>query len=343
MTPHSPVSNACRAAQLLHLADVSPEAVNAAVANLSQRSGTSALVIASAFGDAAVLGRYQRPGRSGCARELRRVTGGRSTHGGDGVVSVAALMPDPTAWLDEPRALSGPRLLNRLVRGLLSGLSRLGFAATYPGRDFVSLNGRRIASVSLGRETSGVVVFEAALGVDRPYTTAERDPVWPGLPALPEATTLEGEGGGGFDLATVREALVAGFTDRFALALDPAAVPAEVFAAGVVDDPLAALARLAASGPIATPIGELEAHASLDAHERLDGVRLRGDWMAAEAELHALEAALVGETPESPRVRDLCAAWLARPASLVVGLTDAAAIADAIARAARAYSARSTG
>jgi hypothetical protein len=35
-------------------------------------------------------------------------------------------------------------------------------------------------------------------------------------------------------------------------------------------------------------------------------VRLRGDWIAAQAELEKLEATLVGENPGSARVRELC-------------------------------------
>jgi lipoate-protein ligase A len=343
MTPQTPDSNTRRAARLLQLADVSPEAEASALVSLSRRPGTSALVIASSTGDAAMLGRHQRPGRSGFARELRRVTGGRSTRCGDGVASVCALIPDPAAWLDETGALSGPRLLNRMVRGLLSGLSRLGLAATYQGRDFVSVNGRRIASIALGRETSGVVIFQAAIGVDAPCTTAERAPSWPGLPEIPEPTWLARERGRACDLAELAGAMAEGFSERFALALDPLSRD-EVLALAdgstlpVVDD---SLAGLVGSGPVATPIGELEAYAALDAQGRLTRVRLCGDWMAAETELHALEAALVGETPESARVRELCAAWLETPAAGVIGLSDAAALADAIARGARAYSARS--
>ena len=51
-----------------------------------------------------------------------------------------------------------------------------------------------------------------------------------------------------------------------------------------------------------------------------------------------LEATLVGELPGSARVRELCAAWLANPTALVVGLIGASSLADAIARSARVYS-----
>jgi len=337
-----PPSDPSKCARLMSLARVSPEIELAAVASLAQHTGSSALVIAELSGDFASLGRLQRPGRSLAPRELRRLTGGRSTRYGDGVVSLTALAPSAQAWLSEPGPLSGPRLLNRLVRGLLAGLARLGLAASYPGRDFVVANGRRIACVSLAREASGVLLFQAVLGVGSRYTTAEREPSWPGLPAAPEPTWLERERGAATEFAPISAALATGFAERFALELDFAPLSADeeralaaITLLPVVD---AELEGLCSAGALATPIGELEAHVALDGGGRFARVRLRGDWIAAQPDLIALEAALVGELPTSARVRELCADWLSRPAALVIGLTDTAQIVDALAQSARAYS-----
>lgn len=336
----NPAERSC--ARLIRLAQVAPERELAFVAQLASRAGASALVISELTGEATALGRGQRAGVSGALPELRRLGGGRSTQYGDGIVSLCALAPEPQAWLDEQPELTGPRLLNRLVRGLLAGLSRLGLQASYPGRDFALANGRRIAYVSLAREPSGVALFQAVLGVGRPYTTAEREPSWPGLPAPPAATALARERvpAPGFD--AIAQALAAGFADRFGLALDDAPLSDEERAraespAPPLDDP--ELAALVSAGPIATPIGELEAHVALDAEARLARVRLRGDFMAAQSALARLEAELAGALPGSVQVRELCKAWLANPASLVVGLSGASAVSDAIARSARAYSA----
>jgi hypothetical protein len=329
-------------ARVIRLAGVAPERELALVASLARRPGTSALVISQLEGDAAALGSRQRAGRSLAAREVRRLGGGRSTQYGDGVVSLCALAPAPQAWLSESGTLAGPRLLNRLVRGLLAGLSRLGVVATYPGRDFALANGRRIAYVSLAQETSGVLLFHALIGVGAPYTTAEREPSWPGLPAAPAATSLARERVPAPDFAAIASAIAAGFADRFSLTLDESALTADEERACASPSALplvdAALAGLYTAGPIATPIGELEAHVALDADARLARVRLCGDFMAGEAGLEALERDLVGALPGSARVRELCAAWLANPASLVIGLSGASALADAIARSARAYS-----
>ena len=302
-------------------------------------------MIAELTGEAAAVGRFQRRGSSCAAREHRRVTGGRSTLAGDGIVSLSALAPSPNAWLDEKDVLSGPRLLNRLVRGLLAGLAKLGVAASYPGRDFVLANGRRIAYVSVSREASGVGVFQAILAVDAPYTTAEREPRWPGLPDAPAPTTLVRERGGAPDFAGLAAALAAGFADRFSLSLDDAPSSADeehallAVSPPPLDDPL--LVGLVRGDPVAIPIGEIEAHVALDAEGRLSRVRLRGDWIAAPPDVETLEDALLGERPGSARVRDLCGAWLAAPAVLVVGVTEAGALAESIALGARAYSASS--
>jgi hypothetical protein len=329
-------------ARVIRLARVSPERELAVVASLAQRPGTCALVIAELDGEAAALGRYQREGRSLAKLELRRLGGGRSTRYGDGIVSVCALAPSPQAWIPEPGKLTGPRLLNRLVRGVLAGLTRLGLPANYPGRDFVTANGRRLAYVSLSREASGVVVFQAVLGVGAPYTTEEREPSWPGLPVPPAASSLARECVPVPEFEAIARAFCAGFADRFSLALDesPPTPDEERAFAAASGPPLVdpALAGLACAGALATPIGDLEAYVALDASGRLARVHLRGDWIAAQAELERLEAALVGENPGSAPVRELCEAWLANPDSLVVGLIGASALADAITRSARAYS-----
>ena len=228
------------------------------------------------------------------------------------------------------------------MRGLLSGLSRLGVLASYPGRDFATANGRRIAYVSLSHEPSGVLVFQAVIAVGMTYTTEEREPSWPGLPRPPGATSLARERVPAPEFDAIASALAAGFADRFSLALDTTPLSSEeeeacaaAAAPSLVD---AELEGLHTAGAIATPIGDLEAHVALDADARLARVRVRGDFIAARLELEALEGTLVGELPGSARVRELCGAWLANPESLVIGLTGASALADAVARSARAYS-----
>src|SRR5512147_1349500 len=99
MGDHGAKSASRSCARVIRLARVSPERELELVASLAQRAGTAALVIAELTGDAASLGRFQRVGRSLAKREVRRLTGGRSTLYGDGIVSLCALTPEPQAWL----------------------------------------------------------------------------------------------------------------------------------------------------------------------------------------------------------------------------------------------------
>jgi hypothetical protein len=304
---------------------------------LAHASAADALLVADLAGECGLLGAYQRAGKSGEARELRALCGGRSAFAGDGVTVLFAVIPDIRAWLpDDAANLSGARLLNRLVRGVLAGLTPIGVEASYPGRDFVAAGGRRVAQLSLSRSPRGAHLFQALFGRGRTYTTAERAPEFPGLPPLPPPGVL------GVDAETLASGLARGFETRFALGLERAELsPDELRASAATELPRLVdpeLAELRAGDPVATPIGELEAHVRVAADGLLQRVRLRGDWIAAPADVRALEDSLVGVAPGAVRVRELCARWLAAPAHLVVGVTDPAAIAEAIARAGERHS-----
>jgi hypothetical protein len=315
---------------------VSAERTVRTLAWLARVAAADGLLVADLSGECGLLGAYQRAGGSGERRELRGVCGGRSAFAGEGVSVLFAVVADAGAWLGESETLSGARLLNRLVRGVLAGLTPIGVAATYPGRDFVAVDGRRVAQLSLSRAESGAHLFQAVLGRERPYTTAERAPEFPGLPPLPPAGAL------GLGAEVLGAALARGFETRFGLELESADLsPEEERAIAATELPPLVdpeLAGLRAGAAVATPIGELRAHVAVRADGALERVRLRGDWIAAPADVRALEDALVGVAPDGARVRELCARWLGSPAHLVVGVTDPAAIAEAVARAADRHS-----
>jgi hypothetical protein len=290
-----------------------------------------AIVVAGLAGEATALGRWQRAGGSGAEPEVRRLTGGRSTQYGDGIVSLCAVAPSPLAWIDERGPLSGPRLLNRWVRGLLAGLAAIGAPAAYLGRDFVSVRGRRVAAVSLERSAADRVLFQAVIGAARPYATAEREPRSARLPPLPEPTSLEREGA---DPGALR-ALAVGCARRWGLALVEAAPPEPLPVLPAAEAPAGVSA-----GPVPIPIGELEAFVCLAPDGTLSRVSLRGDWIAGSAAVALLESGLVGRRAEEPALLGLIERWLGLPATLAVGLTDARAIAEAVRRSAAAAAAQ---
>lgn len=316
--------------RLVELADASPEDALGAAAWLAQECAADALVLAKLEGECGLLGAFQRVGRSGLERELRGLCGGRSAFAGEGTCALFAVSRDPAAWFAEADPPTGARLLNRWVRGLLAGLARLGVAASYPGRDFVAVAGARVAALSLGRSASGAAIFQAIVATARPYTTEERAPEFPGLPPLPRAGTL----GGRFAAAPLFSALAGGFAERFGLELEraPLSTDERRALAGVALPPLAdaELAGLRSGGAVATPIGELEAHIARRADGALERVRLRGDWIAAAADVRALEESLEGLQAESPELVARCARWLADPKVLAIGVVAPEAIAEAV-------------
>jgi hypothetical protein len=287
-----------------------------------------AVVAARLTGEAAALGRWQRAGRSGAPRELRRLGGGRSTPYGDGIVSLCAIAPAPCAWLDEPGPLPGPRLLNRWVRGLLAGLGAIGAPASYPGRDFVCVRGRSAALLSLERGASGRLLFQAVIGARRDCVTAEPAPRFPGLPALPEPTSLAAEGA---DPDALRE-LAAGCARRWGVELVERLELPRSFPPEPVEERPAGVS----AGPVAVPIGELEAFVELAADGTLGRVSLRGDWIAGSVDVARLEGALAGRWAGDPQLEALVQRWLALPDTLAVGVPDARLIAEAVRRSAAA-------
>ena len=292
---------------------------------LASRSPAGAVVVASLAGEVAALGRFQPRRRTGHAREARRLTGGRSTFYGDGILTLSAVVSPSQPWLDEGEELSGPRLLNRYVRGLLTGLGNWGLSAAYPGRDFVTVGGRRLAYVTLERTDSGVLLFQAVLGSGRTYLAGDPDPRFPGLPPVPEATWIERERG---KRGALRE-LAAGYAARFSL--DLGEVPAPPPTAPL---PLDLGLPPHASGAVPIPIGELEAHLELAADGTLARLRFAGDWIASSAEVAMLEQALVGKPPESRLLRDVIDRWLGLPGNLTIGVVSSQPLVDAISSAA---------
>ena len=316
------MSDAGKRARLIVLEGAEPSfELGVIAALLGSEALEGAVVVAALRGGAAALGRYQRMGRTGYVQEVRRLTGGRSTSYGDGILSLCAVSPASRTWLDEKEPLPGPRLLNRYVRGLLTGLRSCGVPAVYPGRDFVTARGRRAAYVTMERPDSGAVLFQAVIGGTRAYPARDPDPDHPGLPALPQATSIEMEGG---DPRALR-ALAAGFARRFSLDLFDAPPP-QPAAAPVLNPQLPGDSGEA----IAIPIGQLAAHVQLAADGTLAQVQLTGDWIASSADVLALERALVGQRPEAEPLTRVIAQWLSLPGNLVIGLTSVASIVEAI-------------
>src|SRR5678815_4272747 len=125
--------------------------------------------------DTILLGRFRRLPEPLSAKNpgvtlARRLGGGRTVLTGPGFLNMSLVIPEARE-LTERRG--GPsagilteKIMNRYVRGLLSGLNSLGVKAFYPGREWVTASGRRLAFVSFDLDASGVCLFESVIAVD---------------------------------------------------------------------------------------------------------------------------------------------------------------------------------
>lgn len=263
-----------------------------------QREGRPRLVVQRLTGGSIAVGRYQRAASAltDHARSKgfqRRVTGGRAIALGEGMFGVALVLPH-RGWLagDEAEAVPTAKLLNRSVRGLLSGLGRLGVGATYFGRDFVTVDSAQAAYLTFDVDAAGHAVVECVLPAEahwwlpadcdaQPRTVPER-----GFPAPATIERLRGVAP-----ETLLDALVAGFADRSETTStrDDRLPPP----GARLDDP-PELER--GSAPRRIAAGFLEARATM--HDGvIAGAGFRGDFLGDSAGLRTLEAALAGAAP----------------------------------------------
>ena len=306
------------------------------------------LVLAALTGRGRALGRYQalEEEQADASEDawVRRWTGGHTTVYGDGVLSVSLILPGPGTWLDEPGELPGDRLLNRYVRGLVRGLSRLGLQTAYPGRDFVTVAKKRAAYLCCERDASGVVLVQAIVAAETPYPADPEPAPAEGLPAPPLPTTIADELDADEVGTRLLEAIASGYATQFRLDVEESSAPAEEALPGGEEKQLLPLAhppadeaRLLFRGePAVIPIGELETFVSLETDGRIARVRLAGDWIADSAGVAALEASLEGVPAERQSLAPVVERLLGDPAHFFIGVTSAEPIVEALLSGARA-------
>jgi hypothetical protein len=232
--------------------------------------------------------------------------------------------------------------MNRCVRGLLEGLQSLGVAAFYPGRDFITVEGRTLGLVSFEVEASGALLFEAVLASGRDFSILPQvldaaDPrgVVPTRMFGPDETTsLARELGRVPDTAKLAQSIAAGYSARFGIVASPTVLSDSELPAFDAD------AWLRARGPIpgrerrgttSTQLGVFEAHFNVRAG-RLADVVLAGDFIASSATVGHLEEALAGCPAERGAIDAVVQRVLAEDAHFMLGIGPVATIADTFAR-----------
>ncbi len=303
------------------------------------------------------------PVRTGGLPVGRRAGGGRALRAGAGTVIVLFALPYPGALL--PRPVPIDRVINRYVRGLNAGLALAGVpgGGFYPGRDFVTAGGGRIAAVAQEAAPRGPVLFEAVLAVNETLALPDRMNGYPEDPEsemdrilkVPEErraarawSTLSELRGGALDFEEIADALRRGYArtyDCSLVALGPEETGVAGSGAGAATGTVAGTAAgswppvleseegFARSGVADVPIGYVEALVRplpAEGAPSIGEVRLRGDFMAPAWIVRELELALAGCPLEFLEVGRRIDAAFRRPGAFVHGLDSLRILAEAV-------------
>ncbi|MEI6223852.1 MAG: hypothetical protein WCS72_03805 [Deltaproteobacteria bacterium] len=305
------------------------------------------VAVASFATEALLLGRHQRATSSvdlaaaeaGVVPVLRRTGGGRTLLVGPGAVGLLVYTP-PGQQL-APTPFPPDRITNRYVRGLLAALRRLGAShSAWFGRDFVSSDGKRVATVAQEGTGGGARLLEALVAVDRDLALpgalavarTHSDPRAEG-PLPVSLADLIGRVAGLDEVAATLAECFGQLGNREPLLLE-ADLPGAEHPPAREDE-----VGLAESGSHEIPIGFLEALAGVAAG-RLIGPRIRGDFVAPAETLRALEASLEGAPLDQAGIGQRVDQAFHGPGAFLQGVTNLADIARVVNLAGRAAAAR---
>ncbi len=142
----------------------------AMVGYTARQDQTACLRLHSALEPGVALGRFHRRRSEADSRLTRRLTGGRSTPTGPGLLELTVTVPS-SGWLDPRLPVMRPeQVLNRALRPLLSVLragGRAGLAgidAFYPGRDLITVDKKPIGACSFTVFPDGVALVDICIG-----------------------------------------------------------------------------------------------------------------------------------------------------------------------------------
>jgi lipoate-protein ligase A len=281
----------------------------------------------------------------------RRHSGGRCVPFGEGFVGVSLILPHRSALVaEDPFALNPSQVLNRCVRGILTGLKSSGIPAFYPGRDWVTVERRIVGMISFDVCADGGMLFEAVLARARDFCVSgmpwsslasQRGPQPPHLEPH-EVTSLKREFGVEPSLAEIAAMLTRGYATEFGISFAES------------DSPLTSLEReiqariegrfesdrwltsrcpnpsLTHHGMTQTLLGCLEAYYSLRPSNTLEEVLLAGDIIANPAAIEDLERRLKGCVAERTAIDATVSDVFSQPENFVLGLSEMASIAATI-------------
>ncbi len=281
----------------------------------------------------------------------RRHSGGRCLPCGEGFVGLSIVLPHRSSLVaDEPLALTPPQVLNRCVRGILSGLKGAGIPAFYPGRDWVTVDRRVIAMISFDVSVDGSTLFEAVIACSREFTSmstivsSSLPQLAPKLPRLGahEVTSLKRELGVTPNLGEISALLVRGYAAQYGISFVESKAPPEELRRDIIQRATGSFGfdkwivsrrihpTLDHHRTTEALLGTFEAYYSVDPSDTLHRVLLAGDIIANPSAIAELERALVGCPVRQSAVDAVVSRVFARPENFVLGLPSHSSIASTI-------------
>ncbi len=322
----------------------------------ASRTRNAVLRVYSFGGDVLALGRYHlAPSPSDAAspvRLTRRHTGGRAIPFGDGFVGVSLVLPHRSALVsDDPFSLAPHQVINRYVRGILEGCKLAQVPTFYPGRDFVTVDGRILGLVSFEIDEHGALLFESVLANTRDFSVLPHfleavDPagIVKAEMLTPESSTsLARELGTRLSLTEVAELLRRGYTKQFSLSIEPhtlntlevqaiEAVAAREFPPDTWLQGRRARQDLDRRSSVWMQLGVFEAQYSLEQDRFLKEIQFSGDFIANSAAITKLEHNLRLCPAEWRAIDAIATEIFSQPEHFILGIGRARAIADLIVR-----------
>jgi len=327
------------AGQLLIQSEVAADEAIARGASLAHALSPErpvALYATTLTGDALCLGGYQNERQVLGTHErtkpwLRRASGGAAIRVGHGVAYLALALHDRSSLLQCPPG----RLLNRNVRGVLTGLRGAGLSINYFGRDFLSLGAEPVSYVAWDLREGGQALLEFFIACSNTWFLPEAEQAYPPRkePALRgRAPTTIAALRPELDASTLFRAIADGHARGFDVIWSEAALdqPSHEHCTTRIADE-----ALTWSSPREEAIGFVSAGVALDPSGKFTNVRVAGDFFAHRACIATLEKQLCGAHPHVQTVGEAVDAAFARSGYDVEGIRNLSVIRDAILEAAQ--------
>ena len=279
---------------------------------------------------------------------FHRLTGGGATSYGKGIVNLTLILSTPSAFSDP---IPPAKVINRYVRGILTGLQRFGLNAMYYGGDFLAVNKKRAAYLTMNMDSQGIILFQIVLGRSQNYTLPKKFLNYPArvqeMRPPPESTNLHQELGRCLTIQELNDSFLKGYEKRFGIKGEVRPISKEEMGEASqlkmaetlypsLDKP-PALDGLVESDLYEFSGGFFQAWVSLDKNSCLDQVRVTGDLLVDGPALEQLKNRLKGIPLIYEEIGKVVDHILMDPAHFIFGFKTLKVIPESILEAAKRF------